>query len=199
MSPEIKNLILELFDIEAVKFGTFTLKSGIQSPIYVDMRLLVSYPHLMRKMASAFAKLAAPLDFDQLCGVPYAALPLATALSLERDLPMLFCRKETKEHGTKKLVEGKYEKGQTCLLVEDVVTKGGSILETAASLKSQGLDVEDAIVVIDREQGGKERLKDNGIQLHALISMFDLLKVLFYEKKISEETFSQVNQFLAVR
>jgi uridine monophosphate synthetase len=197
MTPEIKQLILDLYAIEAIKFGAFTLKGEIPTPIYIDLRLVVSYPLLMKKMSKALAKFIAPLHFDRLCGVPNAAIPLATALSLEGDFSMIFSRKEMKDYGTKKLIEGTFEKGQTCLLVEDVTVFGASILETAAILKTQGLEVEDAIVVIDREQGARENLKENGIQLHPLISIFDLLKVLFYEKKISEETFNQVNAFFS--
>ncbi len=198
MTPETKSLILDLYSIEAIKFGSFTLKSGIQSPIYIDLRLVISYPPLMKKLSACLNKLIAQLSFDMICGIPYAALPITTALSLEGSHPMIMCRKEVKDYGTKKLIEGKFEKGQTCLLIEDVVTSGASIMETAASLRKQDLEINDAIVVLDREQGGKEKLMENSIVLHPLISIFELLKVLFYEKKISEATFKQVNDFLAV-
>ena len=196
MTPDIKNLILELYALEAIQFGSFTLKSGVESPIYIDLRLMISYPALMKKLSIAVNKMISSLHFDLLCGVPYAALPFATVVSLEGGYPMIMCRKETKGHGTKKLIEGKFAKGQTCLLIEDVVTSGASILETAAALTNEGLEITDAIVLLDREQGGKQRLKQSGIQLHALISVLDLLKVLFFEKKITEETFQNVNAFL---
>ena len=198
MSPEIKSLILDLYVIQAVKFGTFTLKSGIQSPIYLDLRVIISYPAVLKKISSALVKLMTPLDFDLICGVPYTALPIATAISLDRDIPMVMRRKEAKDYGTKKLIEGVFQKGQTCLIIEDVVTSGTSILETVAPLKAEGLEIEDAIVVLNREQGGKKRLHEKGIHLHSLISIFDLLKVLFYEKKITEQTFREVNEFLSV-
>jgi uridine monophosphate synthetase len=196
MTPETKSLILDLFAIQAVKFGTFTLKSGIQSPIYFDLRVVISYPVILKNISNALGKLMAPLPCDLICGVPYTALPIATAISLERSIPMVMRRKEAKDYGTKKLIEGKFEKGQTCLIIEDVVTSGASILETAAPLKAEGLEIEDAVVVLNREQGGKERLKENGIELHSLISVFTLLKVLFHEKKIPETTFREVNEFL---
>lgn len=196
MTPDIKSLVLELYAIEAIKFGSFTLKSGIQSPIYIDLRLLISYPALMKKLSVEVNKLISTLHFDVLCGVPYAALPFATVVSLEGNHPMIMCRKEAKGHGTKKLIEGKFEKGQTCLLIEDVVTSGTSILETTAMLTKEGLEITDAIVLLDREQGGKEKLKQQGIHLHALINVLDLMKVLFFEKKITKETFQNVNAFL---
>lgn len=196
MTPQIKSLILDLYAIQAVKFGTFTLKSGIQSPIYLDLRVIISYPAVLKKISSALSQLIEPLKFDLICGVPYTALPIATALSLDQDIPMVMRRKESKDYGTKKIIEGKFEKGQTCLIIEDVVTSGTSIIETIAPLKAESLEVEDAVVVVNREQGGKERLKEQGIELHSLISIFDLLKVLFSEKKISESTFREVNEFL---
>jgi uridine monophosphate synthetase len=197
MTPEVNDLILDLHAIEAVKFGNFILKSGIQSPIYIDLRVIISYPAILKKIAKLLSPLIAPLGFDLLCGVPYTALPIATALSLDKEIPMVMRRKEAKEYGTKKLIEGIYNKGQTCLLIEDVISSGTSILETAAPLQAEGLLIEDAVVVLDREQGGKEHLQKKGIQLHSLMSIFDLLKVLFYKQKISEETFREVNEFLS--
>jgi uridine monophosphate synthetase len=197
MPPEMKKLVLDLFSIEAVKFGSFTLKRGMTSPIYLDLRMIVSYPAIVKAISSALWPFAKQLSCDLICGVPYTALPLATAISLERNIPMVLRRKEMKDYGTKKQVEGAFQKGQTCLIIEDVITSGTSILETAGSLKTEGLNVEDAVVVIDREQGGQKRLKENGIQLHSLMSIFDLLKVLFHEKKISEDVFRTVNAFFS--
>jgi uridine monophosphate synthetase len=193
----MKSLILDLYAIGAIQFGSFTLKSGVESPIYIDLRLLISYPSLMVTFSAALGKLLAPLSFDLLCGVPYAAIPITTALSLGGHYPMIMCRRETKGYGTKKLIEGKFEAGQTCLLVEDVVTSGRSLLETADVLRKQDLILRDAIVMVDRRQGGGVKLKENGIALHALLDIFDLLEVLLGEKKISEETSKGVKDFLA--
>lgn len=198
MTPEVKSIILDLFAIEAVKFGTFTLKSGIQSPIYFDLRLIISYPQLLKKISKELESLMKGLSFDLICGVPYTAMPIATSLSLDLNVPMLMRRKEVKDYGTKKLIEGVYTKGQSCLIVEDVITSGASILETIAPLENEGLIVEDVVVVLNREQGGTERVKEKGIFVHALISVFDLLKVLFSEKKISESTLREVNEFLSL-
>lgn len=197
MRPEIKAIILELFSIGAIQFGEFTLKTGIASPIYIDLRLIISYPALLKRISAALWTLSERLSFDLLCGVPYTALPIATAISLEHNLPMVLRRKEAKDYGTKKIIEGVFKTKDICLIIEDVVTSGTSILETAKALEKEGLIVEDALVILNREQGGKEQLKGKGIFLHSLISIFDLLKVLFAEKKISVETFQNVNAFLA--
>ncbi|KAF5271526.1 hypothetical protein FQR65_LT05146 [Abscondita terminalis] len=110
-----------------------------------------------------------------LCGVPYTALPMATAVSLEQNLPMLMCRKETKNYGTKKQIEGVFKFGQDCLIIEDVVTTGGSALQIAEVLKKHGLQVKDIVVLVDRQQGGKEALLAAGYQLHSVFTLNELV------------------------
>jgi len=189
-------LILELYQIQAVQFGSFTLKSGIVSPIYIDMRCIISYPSLMKQIAEALFKKIEDLSFDRICGVPYAAVPLTTVLSCMHDLPMLMCRKEAKAYGTKKLVEGVYAPGQSCLLIEDVISSGASIFETVGALEKEGLEVRDVAVLVDREQRGKERLKKEGVTLHSLFTISNLLHSLEKAGKISHLQAEQVIVFL---
>ena len=123
-----KQLVNDFFDIEVVKIGEFELKSGIISPVYIDLRTIISYPYVLQEVAE---QLKSNLDldsFDCICGVPYTGLPIATALSLLTNKPMILRRKEAKNYGTKRTIEGEYEKGVRCLVVEDCVTTGGSVL-----------------------------------------------------------------------
>uniref|UniRef100_A0A8C3G6Q5 Uridine 5'-monophosphate synthase n=1 Tax=Cyclopterus lumpus TaxID=8103 RepID=A0A8C3G6Q5_CYCLU len=194
----IESLILKLHDVNGVKFGEYTLKSGLLTPIYIDLRVLVSHPALMNQVSSLLYQRVQDegLQFDSVCGVPYTALPLATIICSRNELPMLIRRKEAKDYGTKRLVEGSFREGDTCLIIEDTVTTGSSILDTAEVLYKEGLKVTDAVVLMDREQGAVEMLASRGIKLHPLISMFKLLEVLQVAERIDAKTVQTVKKFI---
>lgn len=135
-------------------------------------------------------------NFDVICGVPYTALPIATVVSIKTSIPMVMRRKEAKDYGTKKLIEGVYKEGDRCLIVEDVVTSGSSILETVKDLNGAGLKCGDAIVLLNREQGGADFLNKNGIQMHALLSLTQLMKYLKEEGCVDEATVLRVKEYV---
>ncbi|XP_072171665.1 uridine 5'-monophosphate synthase-like [Diadema setosum] len=195
---DIESLILRLFDVNAVKFGSFTLKSGIQSPVYFDLRVMVSYPEIMDAVADVLWETATTngVSCDNLCGVPYTALPIATLIAVKHKKPMLIRRKEAKSYGTKKMIEGAFQEGDRCLVVEDVVTSGSSVQETAQTLAEVGLKVTDAIVLLDRAQGGKKRLQDSGINLYSAFDLPYVVKILRTHEKISEAVVDSVHKFI---
>lgn len=178
-------LIEKLYQINAIQFGNFTLKSGKDSPIYIDLRQIISYPEILRSVAEIMWQKVQTLNVDLICGVPYTALPIATTISLLHHIPMVMRRKEKKAYGTRKSIEGKFLPNQSCLIIEDVITTGSSILETAEDLAAENLKITDVIVLIDREQGGRENMEKNHFQLHSVLTMKEAMQYLFETNIIS--------------
>ncbi|MFH1391412.1 MAG: orotate phosphoribosyltransferase [Candidatus Diapherotrites archaeon] len=190
-----EELALKLHEIGAIKFGLFTLKSGLKSPIYIDLRVLISYPEALKMVGKALGEKAEGLDFDLIAGIPFAAIAIATAVSLEKNWRMVFPRKEQKEYGTKAKVEGKYSKGETCLVIDDLITDGGSKFEAIAPLEKEGLKIKDVIVLVDREQGGKKTLLNEGYHLYSVFKITELLEILHKHKKIDELIYESTKKY----
>lgn len=191
-----RSLIHKLFEIEAIRFGEFLLKSGQISPFYIDLRRAFSYPKVLSQMAEAMFSKVRDRSFDLICGVPYAAIPMATAISIEHTLPLIFLRKEAKNYGTKKLIEGVYQPGERVLLIEDVITTGKSILESIPPLQEEGLIVEEIIVFADRGQKGIENLTKAGFKAQAFCHIHQLVEALLEEGIIEDTTAKKVDLFL---
>jgi uridine monophosphate synthetase len=141
-------------------------------------------------------RLVKDLRKDCLCGVPYTALPIATAISLSHKIPQVLRRKEVKAHGTKRLIEGTFKKGDQCIVIEDLVTSGSSVFETIEPLENEGLKISDVVVLIDREQGGKQNLKAKKYTLRSVLSLTEILRFLEEKNKITRETAVSVINFL---
>ena len=161
--------------------------------------MIVSYPDILSKVSEAmWARLQSNgAKFDVMCGVPYTALPIATCMSLNHGTPMLMRRKEVKDYGTKKAIEGAFQAGQTCLIVEDLVTSGMSVQETVAPLEEVRLKVTDVVVLIDREQGGQARLEADGLRLHSAFTLSYILDTLVKHALVGEDVQAKVKQFIA--
>jgi orotate phosphoribosyltransferase len=191
-----KEIAKKLFEIKSIKFGEFTLKSGLKSPIYIDLRILASYPKALKLIARELGEIMNSLEFDLIAGIPYAAMPIATAVSLEFNYSMIYPRKEVKEHGTKQSIEGVYKEGQTVLVIDDLITTGGSKIEAIQPLTQAGLKVKDVCVLIDREQGGKQELKEKNLNLHSVLTLTEILQELQEEKLIDSKIFENVKEYL---
>jgi len=161
--------------------------------------LLVSRPALLAQAATAYAALLAALPCDRIAGVPYAALPIGTAVAIESDKPLIYMRKEAKTHGLGKVIEGVWQPGERVVIIEDLITSGGSIIQTAEQLRAAGLIVEDAIVLIDRQQGGVENLAAAGITAHSVMTLRTLVDVLVEMGKLGDGKRQEVLAFVNER
>ncbi len=191
-----KDLILQLYQIGAVKTGEFKLKSGQISPIYFDLRVIISYPKVLQAVADSLAALAKDTGYDFICGVPYTAMPIATAISLKTSKPLVMVRKESKDHGTKKMVEGVFQSGDHCIVIEDVVTTGGSVIDTVNTLGKEGLVVEDVFVLIDRKQGGRANIENKGCKLHSVFTSVEIIETLYDAGAIDFEATERFKDYL---
>jgi uridine monophosphate synthetase len=175
LTGRLARLADALLEAGCVRFGEFTLKSGSTSPIYFDLRLLAGLPKLLSRAAEAYLPLLGGLTYDRLAAVPYAGLPIGTALALATGRPLVYPRKERKEYGTGAAVEGGFAPGETVLLLDDLATTGGSKLEAIQTLQAEGLRVTDVAVLIDREGGARKELARLGCRLHAVFTLTLLL------------------------
>ncbi|WP_137288892.1 orotate phosphoribosyltransferase [Natronorubrum halophilum] len=166
-------LIDALRDAEAVEFGEFELSHGGTSEYYVDKYLFETDPDCLEAVADAFAeRLGAD---DKLGGVALGGVPLAAATSVAAGVPYVIARKQRKEYGTGNLIEGRLEEGEEVVVLEDIVTTGTSLVDAIEALREAGATVDRALVVVDREEGGRENVEDAGVEMEALVTASDLL------------------------
>lgn len=195
-SGRLRRLAKALHDTGCVQLGDFVLHSGAHSPIYVDLRRLVSDPKVLELAALEYQRLLAPLDYTRIAGIPYAGLPIGTAVSLLTGDPLIYPRREAKTYGTRRLIEGEYQAGERVVLLDDLISSGGSKLEAAEPLKEAGLVVEDVVVLIDREQGGKADLAAHGLRLHAACTLCEIVGALVELGRLDSDTQRRVENYL---
>jgi len=193
-----KVIALKLHEIGAIKFGDFTLTSGKWSPFYIDLRIVPSFPDVFDIMTNCYVELLKDKrsEIRKIVGVPTAGLPIATLVSYKMRLPLLYVRKEEREHGTRKNIEGILNKGDIVAIVDDLATTGGSVKDAATKVRDAGGIVKYAIVLIDRLQGAKENLKEADIELLAYTTINEILDILVKERKISVEQYEKVLDYL---
>jgi uridine monophosphate synthetase len=185
-----------LLEAGCIKFGNFTLKSGLQSPIYIDLRQIITYPKLLEQVGAAYLPLLKDLKFDRIAGLPYAAIPIATAISLAGNSPMITPRKEVKTYGTKAEIEGEYHAGEIVVVIDDLATTGGSKFEAIEKLTGVGLIVKDVVVLVDRQSGAKESLAQAGYSMHAVLTIGQLLDYWEENGKVEKDKIEETKEIL---
>ncbi|GER78348.1 MAG: orotate phosphoribosyltransferase [Anaerolineales bacterium] len=196
LTPSQESLANESLSAGCIQFGEFTLKSGLQSPIYIDLRRVIAYPKLLQQIAEAYLPVLGPLSFDRIAGLPYAAIPIATAISLAGNYPMIYPRKEAKSYGTKAEIEGEYHAGETVVVIDDLATTGGSKFEAIEKLTGAGLVVKDVVVLIDRQSGAKESLAQAGYSMHAVLTITQMLEYWEETGKVEKDKIEAARKFL---
>jgi uridine monophosphate synthetase len=192
-----EDFIVKLYEIGALKFGSFTLKSGITSPFYVDVRQIISHPVLLRELGTLLDRLCpADLKYDRAAGVPYAGIPIAAALTMQIGKPLIIPRKEEKAYGSGSNIIGEYFAGESVLIVEDVITSGESIVETKTQLEENGLKAVAAIVVIDRRAIRDDFAAHTGIKLLSLITIEEVVSVLMSRGFLTPDQARTIQMFL---
>ena len=185
-----------LADANVVKFGEFTLASGLVSPIYVDLRVLPSFPESMATVTDELAKVTKKLKPDVVAGAETAGIPLSTAISLKTKIPMIYVRKRPKSYGRKEQIEGVLKKDDKVILIDDMATNAFSKLTFIEGIKNSGGVVQDVLIVLDREQGGVENLAKENVKLHSLITLKELLDYMKDNSLIEEEKYNEVLDYL---
>ena len=179
-----------------VKFGEFELASGNISPIYIDLRILPSFPETMAVVTEELVKVVKKLKVDVVAGAETAGIPLSTAISLKTKMPMIYVRKRPKSYGRKEQIEGVLKKDSKVVLIDDMATNAYSKLNFVEGIKQSGGIVEDVVIVLDREQGGVQALAEKGIKLHSLITLKELLSYMKEKNMLDESKYKEIMDYL---
>lgn len=190
----MKELILKLHSIGAIKFGNFEIKKDFFSPFLVDFSIVISNPTAAKMVCASLFEKAHHLSFDLLCGVPLFGSSLATYIAWEKGLNLVLRRQEAK--GKTHKIEGSYKSGLTCLVIQDLSISGLHTLATIDDLEEEGIKVVDTLAFIDYEIGGKKKIKGRGFVPHAVIGMKEILQILYNENKLAGDNFKLANDFL---
>ena len=194
----VKEFATFLYQKEVIKFGEFTLASGKKSSYYVDLRLIPSYPREFRKMVKYLQNQIAEkigLDnFDSIVSVPTGGLVIASALAIETVKPLIYVRSKPKDYGTSKLVEGKTHEGMKVIMIDDVATTGGSVVNAIEALKDVRISVKDAFIIVDRLEGAKEAFLELGIKMHSILDILQITETLYEQNLVNEIILEKVKK-----
>ena len=198
----MKQVGILLIKYNAIKFGDYILASGKKSPYYIDLRQTISSPITMDWIANAFTRIVLNEigrdKIDKILGVPTAGVPFATVVSQKLGIPLIYYRQARKEHGVRKKIEGILDRNDRVLIIDDLITTGESVIESAEVVRDQGGVVNELVVLLDREQGGQQRLRSSRIEPHVLFRITDAMTWLHSVGLIKDELFKTLMQYIEV-
>ena len=196
----MKQVGILLIKNSAIKFGDYILASGKKSPYYIDLRQTISSPITMDWIGNALTRIVineiGKDKIDKILGVPTAGVPFATVVSQKLAIPLIYYRQARKEHGVRKKIEGILDRNDRVLIIDDLVTTGESVIESAEVVRDQGGVVNELVVLLDREQGGKERLRSSRIEPHVLFKISDAMEWLHTVGLIEDAIFDTVRTYI---
>ena len=199
----VKEFSIFLHENKIIRFGDFTLASGKKSPYYVDLRLVPSFPHQFRKMVKylqdEIVKDTGLDKFDSLVSVPTGGLVIASALAIEIVKPLIYVRSKPKDYGTSKSIEGKIWEGLKAVMIDDVATTGGSVVNGIKSLTEAKIKVEDAYVIVNRMEGAEEALKEQGVTLHSITNVMQITKSLHEQNLVGDDVLQKVQEQIGIK
>ncbi len=196
----MKQVGILLIKNNAIKFGDYILASGKRSPYYIDLRQTISSPITMDWIGNALTRIVVNEigrdKIDKILGVPTAGVPFATVVSQKLAIPLIYYRQARKEHGVRKKIEGILERNDRVLIIDDLITTGESVIESAEVVRDQGGVVNELVVLLDREQGGKERLRAARIEPHVLFKISDAMEWLHAVGLLEDGIFETVKKYI---
>ena len=199
----VKEFSTFLHENKIIRFGNFTLASGKKSSYYVDLRLVPSYPHQFRKMVkhlqNEIIKDIGLDKFDSIVSVPTGGLVIASALAIETVKPLIYVRSKPKDYGTSKSVEGKIKEGMKVVMIDDVATTGGSVVNGIKSLKEEKIKVEDAYVMVNRMEGADDALEEEGVTLHSITNIMQITKSLHEQNLVGDDVLQKIQDQINIK
>ena len=184
--------------IGAVKFGAFKLTTGRTSPYYIDLRIVPSFPDAFRRVCDLYLKLirgdVGAESFDRIAGIPTAGIPFASFLAYQLKKPFLYTRPRKRLHGRERRVEGIVMPGDRVLLIDDLITTGQSLRRATAAIRAEGGVVSDAVILLDREEGGRQKLAEDEVNLHSLLRASEAADKLYQIGAITEDQLKTIKK-----
>ena len=185
-----------LFKLDAIKFGVYKLTSGKASPYYIDLRVIPSFPDAFREICESYAQYITNQignkNFDRIAAIPLAGIPFASQIAYNLKKPFLYVRKGIHLHGRERRVEGILVSGDKVLLIDDLLTTGLTLKKAADAVRAEGGIVTEAVVFLDREEGGGQLLEKNGIKIHSLLKISEIANTLFEMGAIDQESLKTI-------